>query len=87
MTLRMYAERKKWPLDKVTVTLSHAKVHADDCAECESTLGKVDIIDRTITLDGDLDDDQRRRLMEIAERYPVHQTLTTENIIRATPGD
>lgn len=82
MTLRMYAQRKKLPLDKVTVTLSHAKVYADDCEACETTLGKVDIIDREIILEGDLTDEQRQRLMEIAERCPVHQTLTSENLIR-----
>ncbi len=60
----------------------HAKVHAADCTECETTLGKVDIIERGITLTGDLDDEQRCRLMEIAERGPVHQTLTTETITR-----
>jgi uncharacterized OsmC-like protein len=87
MTLRMYAERKKWPLKRVSVTLNHTKVHAEDCEECESTLGKIDIIDREIILEGDLDDAQRKKLMDIAERCPVHQTLTSENVIRDRLGD
>ena len=59
----------------------------EDCEECESTLGKIDIIDREITLEGDLDDAQRQKLMDIAERCPVHRTLTSENVIRDRLGD
>lgn len=71
MTLRMYADRKHWPLDKVTVTLRHSRIHAEDCADCETRTGMVDRIERAIRLDGDLDDEQRRRPLDIAERCPV----------------
>lgn len=78
MTVRMYAARKEWPLERVRVTLRHSRIHAEDCAECETSRGWVDRIDRHIELTGDLDDAQRQRLMHIAERCPVHQTLTSE---------
>jgi uncharacterized OsmC-like protein len=78
MTVRMYADRKGWPLERVRVTLRHTRIHAKDCAECETSTGFVDHIDRDVELSGDLDDDQRRRLLHIAERCPVHQTLTSE---------
>lgn len=78
MTLRMYARLKKWPLQKVTVTLKHDKIHATDCAECETKDGKIDRIERVIALEGPLDDEQRKRLLEIADRCPVHRTLTSE---------
>lgn len=75
MTLRMYADRKGWPLDAVTVDLRYRKIHARDCARCEGSEGKIDHIEREIALEGDLDDDQRKRLLEIADRCPVHRTL------------
>ena len=78
MTLRMYADRKRWPLDAVTVALSHGKIQASDCAACETTTGQVDQIQRRIMIDGVLDAQQRRRLMEIADRCPVHRTLKGE---------
>jgi putative redox protein len=78
MTVRMYADRKGWPLERVRVTLRHSRIHAEDCAECETKRGWIDHIDRDIELIGDLDDAQRQRLMHIAERCPVHQTLTSE---------
>lgn len=78
MTVRMYAERKGLPLDGVRVVLRHEKIHATDCRTCETGTGKIDRIERTITLAGDLDDDQRSRMMEIADRCPVHRTLTSE---------
>jgi len=78
MTLRMYARMKKWPLHKVRVQLTHDKIYAKDCAECETKEGKIDKIERTITLDGPLSEEQRTRLLEIAERCPVHKTLTSE---------
>jgi len=77
MTVRMYANRKNWPLQQVRVTLRHSRIHARDCADCETDVGMLDQIDREIELIGDLDDDQRRRLLGIAERCPVHQTLTS----------
>jgi putative redox protein len=81
MTLRMYADRKEWPLDSVTVRLSHGKIYADDCANCETETGKIDRIEREIELEGDLDDAQREKLLEIADKCPVHRTLTSETII------
>ena len=82
MTIRMYAQRKQWPLSKVTVTLRHDKIHARDCAECESKTGKIDLIERDISIEGDLGAEQRQRLVEIADKCPVHRTLYTENVVR-----
>ncbi len=81
MTVRMYAERKKWPLEKVTVTLRHSRIHAQDCADCETETGQVDRIERVIRFDGDLDDSQRQRLRDIADKCPVHRTLHSEIVI------
>lgn len=78
MTVRMYADRKGWPLERVRVTLRHSRIHAEDCANCETAKGWVVHIDRNIELAGDLDDTQRQRLLQIAEHCPVHQTLTSE---------
>ncbi|MEH2507385.1 putative OsmC-like protein/pimeloyl-ACP methyl ester carboxylesterase [Bradyrhizobium sp. AZCC 1578] len=78
MTMRMYADRKSLPLDRVTVTLKHSKIHATDCAECETREGMLDQIDRVISIEGALDANQRTRLMEIADKCPVHRTLTSE---------
>ena len=82
MTIRMYAEHKGWPLEHVAVRLSHTKIHAEDCADCETEKGKIDEITREITIEGELDDEQRQRLMEIADRCPVHRTLSSEIKIR-----
>jgi putative redox protein len=78
MTVRMYADRKGWPLERVRVTLRHSRIHAQDCADCETTKGWIDHIDRDLEIAGDLDDTQRQRLLYIAGRCPVHQTLTSE---------
>jgi putative redox protein len=78
MTVRMYADRQGWQLDRVQVTLRQNRIHAQDCADCETKSGWVTHIDREIELTGDLDDGQRQQLMHIAERCPVHQTLTSE---------
>lgn len=86
MTLRMYAARKGWPLESVTVRLHHDKIHAVDCAECETRVGRIDRIDRTIELVGELDEEQRGRLLEIASMCPVHRTLKGEIEIRTTLG-
>ena len=82
MTLRLYAERKRLPLDRVTVELRHDKIHAADCEECETREGMVDRIERAIVLSGALDDEQRQRLLEIADKCPVHRTLTSEISIK-----
>jgi len=82
MTLALYARRKGWPLTDVTVRLEHSRIHATDCAECETKEGKIDRIEREITLEGALSDEQRVRLMEIADRCPVHRTLVSEINIR-----
>ena len=82
MTLRLYAERKALPLDSVTVRLTHLKIYAADCANCNTKEGMLDRIDRAITLSGNLDESQRARLMEIADKCPVHRTLTSEAEIR-----
>jgi putative redox protein len=78
MTVRMYAQRKNWPLAHVTVDLAHDKVHAQDCAECETREGRIDRIERVLTLEGDLDETQRQRLLEIANQCPVHRALHSE---------
>ena len=82
MTIRMYAARKNWPLQRVSVLLRHSRVHAQDCADCETKVGLVDRIERDITLEGQLTDEQRARLMEIADKCPVHRTLTSEISIK-----
>ncbi len=78
MTMRMYALRKKLPLDRVTVKLKHGQIYAKDCATCETQDGMISQITRTIAIEGDLDDDQRESLMAIADKCPVHRTLTHE---------
>lgn len=83
MTVRMYANRKQWPLEKVSVRLQHGKVHAEDCADCETREGKVDEIERRIHFEGALDETQRQRLLEIAEKCPVHRTLHSEIKVRS----
>jgi putative redox protein len=83
MTVSMYARRKQWPLETVTVRLRHARIHAEDCAECETKEGMLDRIEREITLIGPLDAEQRGRLLEIANRCPVHRTLVSEIDIRS----
>ena len=75
MTLRMYADQKDWPLESVRVHLQHEKVHAQDCEDCEDPQQKIDQIERIIELSGNLDEKQRARLMEIADKCPVHRTL------------
>jgi putative redox protein len=82
MTLRLYAERKALPLDWVTVRLRHSRIHAQDCADCETKEGMLDRFDRAITFEGDLSEEERKRLLEIADKCPVHRTLTSEIDIR-----
>jgi putative redox protein len=78
MTMRLYADRKLLPLERVTVTLKHSKIYAEDCAECETKAGMLDQIERTIAMEGALDAEQRKKLIEIADKCPVHRTLTSE---------
>ena len=82
MTIGLYARRKKWPLENVTVSMRHSKIYAADCAECETREGKIDRIEREIHLTGSLTDEQRSKLLEIADRCPVHRTLAAEINIR-----
>ena len=84
MTLRMYADRKGWPLESVTVRLSQDSIHARDCEECETREGRINRIEREIELEGPLDEAQRRRLLEIADMCPVHRTLTSEVLVQNT---
>jgi uncharacterized OsmC-like protein len=84
MTLRLYADRKQLPLERTRVRLRHSRIHAADCAECETKEGMLDRIDRVISLDGELDAETRKRLVEIADKCPVHRTLTSEIDIRTT---
>jgi putative redox protein len=78
MTLRMYADRKGWPLGEVTVRVAHDRVHAEDCATCETEEGHVDRLTRRIALSGPLTDEQRTRLLQIADRCPVHRSIHAE---------
>ncbi len=78
ITLRMYADLKKIPLEKISVQLRHEKIHAVDCKNCETKTGNIDRIERIIELTGSLDEPQRQRLLEIANRCPIHRTLTSE---------
>ncbi len=82
MTIAMYARRKQWPLESVTVRLRQSKIHAEDCADCETRIGMIDRIEREIAFTGSLDDVQRSKLLEIADKCPVHRTLKSEIDIR-----
>jgi putative redox protein len=87
MTMRLYADRKSLPLERTTVTLRHSKIHAEDCAECETKAGMLDQIDRVIAMEGPLDAEQRKKLIEIADKCPVHRTLTSEVRILTRAAD
>ena len=78
MTIGLYARKRSWPVEKITVSLWHSKIHAHDCDDCETKEGRVDRIEMEIHLEGGLSDEQRAKLMEIAGKCPVHQTLTSE---------
>jgi len=86
ITVRMYADLKKIPLKRVAVKLRHDKVPAEECADCETKEGKVDVIEQEVTLEGDLSEEQRGRLLQIAGRCPVHRTLLSEVKIRSRPA-
>lgn len=81
MTLALYARRKGWPLEAVTVRLRHSKVHAADCAAAETKEGRLDHVERDVELTGVLSDDQRARLLDIANKCPVHRTLMSEIVV------
>lgn len=85
MTVHLYARQKKWPLEQVVVRLRHARVHAEDCADCENSKSMIDRIDKSVELVGALDATQRTRLIQIADHCPVHRTLTSKIEIRSTP--
>jgi putative redox protein len=87
MTAAVYARRKSWPLESVTVRLTHSRIHAIDCANCETKDGMLDRIDVVIELAGPLTEEQRARLLEIAGRCPVHRTLQSEIEIRSRLED
>jgi putative redox protein len=78
MTVALYARRKGWPLEEVIVRLSHSRIHAVDCAECETKTGRLDRVDWTLQFRGDLASEQRTRLLDIAQKCPVHRTLRSE---------
>lgn len=85
MTVHLYAARKQWPLQQVVVRLKHAKVHAEDCAECEDNpKALIDRIDRVLEFIGPLDDEQQSRLLQIANQCPVHRTLSSKIDIKTT---
>jgi uncharacterized OsmC-like protein/alpha/beta superfamily hydrolase len=84
ITVRMYADRKGWPLRQLTVRLRHSRIHAIDCLDCETKNGQLDQIERELRFEGELTDDQRARLMDIAERCPVHRTLHSEVLVATT---
>ena len=86
MTVALYARRKGWPLQAVSVRLEHSRIHAADCADCETKDGKLDQIGLELILTGVLTDEQRTRLLEIAGKCPVHRTLTSEIKIRSRLG-
>lgn len=78
MTVALYARRKAWPLEKVVVRLRHSRIHAADCAECETKSGRLDRVEWTFQFSGMLTGEQRARLLEIAQMCPVHRTLRSE---------
>jgi len=84
MTLKMYADRKGIPLQGVSIVLEHSREHVEDCRSCNNQDNRIDVIDRSITLEGDLTEEQRQRLLEIAEKCPVHRTLQNRIDIHTT---
>lgn len=87
ITVRMYADRKQWPLERLELTLTHDRVHANDCDDCGHQEGMISVIECAITAFGELSDEQRSRLAEIADKCPVHKTITGPNHIRTKLAD
>ena len=85
MTLHLYARRKQWPLESVTVRLRQNRVHAKDCKECKDKEGYIHRIERSVTITGPLSEEQHTRLQEIAHKCPVHKTLSSEIVITDMP--
>ena len=83
MTMRMYAQRKGLAVDRIAVTLKHEKIHAEDCEDCETRDGRIDRIEREIEITGDVDEAARERLLEIADKCPVHRTLRSEVLVES----
>ena len=83
MTMRMYANRKQWPVENVTVTLDHSRDHGEDCSQCDEQHKQIDVISRSIKITGDLTDEQRNRMMEIADKCPVHRTLHNKLVVKS----
>lgn len=86
ITLKMYADRKKWPVDDIYVEMLHHKSHAEDCSDCDNPKTKIDKIEKEIIIKGDLEKDQLQRLMEISKKCPVHKTLLSEIDIETSIG-
>jgi putative redox protein len=84
MTLRLYADKKGWPLEAITIRLEHDRIHAEDCRDCDAHVRKIDRIRCRLELEGPLDDTQRSRLVEIAGKCPVHRTLTSQTSVETT---
>ncbi|TVQ02488.1 MAG: OsmC family peroxiredoxin [Balneolaceae bacterium] len=78
ITMRMYANRKKWPVEDIYVELRHYKAHAEDCEDCEDPKARIDKIEKEIIVKGDLEEDQMNRLLEISKKCPVHKTLLNQ---------
>ena len=87
MTLRMYANRKQWPVERVSVDLDHSREHGEDCMQCDETHKQIDVINRSVTVTGNLTDEQKSRMMEIADKCPVHRTLHNKLVINTEAAD
>jgi uncharacterized OsmC-like protein len=87
MTLSLYARKKGWPLERVSVALTHARIHAADCQDCEQKTGFIERVERVLTLDGPLSDEQRARLLEIADKCPVMKTMMSQLDVRSRLAD
>ncbi len=87
MTVGLYARRKKWPLQEVAIELWHSRIHAKDCADCETKDGMLDRIEMNVELSGSLTPEQRAKLMEVAAKCPVHRTLKSEIEIKVQPAN